>query len=391
MLTNTMLFAAVAVASIVAVEAVLRVALPTPPGYFVIPPGTSWTIAASPGVVRGVNGVAQYRINSDGVRGRPFGDDVREFRLLAVGGSTTECVVLDESEVWTNVLERSLAHTTDSRNVWVGNVGKSGLTSREHVLHLKYLLPQYPHINVVVVLAGVNDMLGALKQGLAYRAPVPVTEPDGERRDLRRAFAVLPGMGHLPATDDEVVPWYRTTAIWDLARRAKRRWLLQRSVEPAGSEGLVRARSHRGAARVLDSLPSLDAPLRVFRKNLDVMADIAATRAVRLVFVTQPSAWRETMPEAQVRDLWLGWLGAGWGSAQAYYSTGALARAMESFNEVTRDVCRARGVECVDAAAMMPRDTTMFYDDAHFTEAGSRRLAAILAGHFASRPPFVNK
>jgi hypothetical protein len=36
----------------------------------------------------------------------------------------------------------------------------------------------------------------------------------------------------------------------------------------------------------------------------------------------------------------------------------------------------------VDAATLVPRDTTMFYDDVHFTEAGSARLADILISYF---------
>jgi hypothetical protein len=38
----------------------------------------------------------------------------------------------------------------------------------------------------------------------------------------------------------------------------------------------------------------------------------------------------------------------------------------------------------VDAAARLPRDTTILYDDVHSTEEGSQRLAGLIAGGMAA-------
>jgi hypothetical protein len=51
-------------------------------------------------------------------------------------------------------------------------------------------------------------------------------------------------------------------------------------------------------------------------------------------------------------------------------------------------VCRERGLECVDLAAKLPRDTSVFYDDCHFNESGARRVAEVLAEHLLGRAPF---
>jgi hypothetical protein len=64
---------------------------------------------------------------------------------------------------------------------------------------------------------------------------------------------------------------------------------------------------------------------------------------------------------------------------------------MDGYNAVSRDVCRSVDVECVDAAAALPQDTTVFYDDVHFNVSGSHALAALLHRFFASRPPFVQR
>jgi hypothetical protein len=61
---------------------------------------------------------------------------------------------------------------------------------------------------------------------------------------------------------------------------------------------------------------------------------------------------------------------------------------MARYNETLLDVCRERGLDCVDAARLLPHDTTAMYDDVHFNEQGSRMLARVLVEHFRARPPF---
>ena len=74
---------------------------------------------------------------------------------------------------------------------------------------------------------------------------------------------------------------------------------------------------------------------------------------------------------------------------RAYLSTGALARVMARYNEALLDVCRQRALACVDAAKVLPRDTTAMYDDVHFNEQGARLLAHELAAYFRRHPPFL--
>jgi len=45
------------------------------------------------------------------------------------------------------------------------------------------------------------------------------------------------------------------------------------------------------------------------------------------------------------------------------------------FNDVLLEVCSKRSLRCLDLALAVPRSATPFYDDVHFTEAGSRIVA----------------
>ena len=107
---NAALAAGSLIAGVVVAELVLRAALLPRGGYFVTAPGTSWTVTwDSSGATR----ASRFHVNRRGVRGRAFGDDGAEFRVLAVGGSTTECAIQDDSAAWTHVLETELDRTDD--------------------------------------------------------------------------------------------------------------------------------------------------------------------------------------------------------------------------------------------------------------------------------------
>lgn len=375
-----------------AAEIMLRIAVPPSHGYSTLPPGAQWTLIPEPAVLHGLDGVSHVRVNRFGVRGRAFGDERSEYRILAVGGSTTLCRALDDAEVWTHLLEVDLGHTVDGRQVWVGNVGRDGSSARDHVLQLKYLLPQYPHMDVVVALAGVNDMMPTIYQGWHYRLPAAVTEPAAEREEMSRAFALFPArLQDRDPSSAGHVPWYKATALWQLARRAKQGLGRRRTIRMgfAGQSPLIDARRERVTATKIDSLPSLDAPMMEYRRNLNAMADLASAAGVRLVLVTQPSAWREGMSEVEEHQLWLGLVATGPGAPPAYMTTRVLGRAMARYNNTMLEVCRERQLDCVDAANLIPHDTTAMYDDVHFNEQGSRLLARALAEHFRKRPPFL--
>jgi lysophospholipase L1-like esterase len=381
---NLLLVAASTVISLLLAELILRAMGPAR-GYYALVPGTEWTVTAAPDLVRGVTGVGHYRVNSSGIRGRAFGRDEAEYRILAVGGSTTESAQLDDSEVWTALLEQSLGRAPDGRSVWVGNIGRSGLNARHNVVQLKYLLRQYPRVDAIVALLGVNDMHSALQQGERYRFPPPITDPASEWDELARAFAIYPA-----SADAGRVPWYRRTDLWRLARRARLNWNARRTIHMQSATGLTRARQRRAGKPSVADLPPLGDPLTEYRRNLNAMIDLATAANARMVFVTAPSLWREEMSEVEKRDLWYGWIGGtDFEKAETYYSTGALMRALDTYNRTLLETCRERGVECIDAATLVPSDGTMFYDDVHFTEAGARRLAEVIAEHFRARAPFA--
>jgi hypothetical protein len=110
---------------------------------------------------------------------------------------------------------------------------------------------------------------------------------------------------------------------------------------------------------------------------------------MRLVLMTQPVLWRADLGAGEEALLWMGGTGDFQADpSQAYFAAGPLAEGMRAYNRVLLDVCVERHVECVDLAAVVPADTSMFYDDVHPTEAGSRAFADALGAHLRQMPPY---
>ncbi len=61
--------------------------------------------------VPGVSGQSRYLTSSLGIRGPEFNGNNNEYRILAIGGRTTENAYLDQDETWTLLLGEMLGRT----------------------------------------------------------------------------------------------------------------------------------------------------------------------------------------------------------------------------------------------------------------------------------------
>jgi lysophospholipase L1-like esterase len=356
-----------AVLALALAELLLRALAPRTGGFYVWPPGLERTFRPSPGVMPGVAGESRFRINSIGLRGAEPSADA-DPRILCVGGSTTECLYLDQAEAWPAVVEQRLGG-----RAWVANAGASGRLTRDHVVQLERLLPLLPGLDRAVLLVGVNDLMLALGQGEAYD-PRGLDAPGAREEALRRAFEVLPrsfGRERFP----------RSTELWRLIVPRLRARLDRGQVQDEAGSVYTTWRAHRaGASRWIDALPDLGPALVEYRRNLTLLAEECSRHGVRLLALTQPCLWSERTPPQHEALLWMGGVGDYQKTPGApYYTSRALAEGMERYNAELRAVCAELDVDCLDLAALLPRDTSVFYDDVHFNEAGARLVAEHVA------------
>lgn len=368
--------------ALVLAEVMLRAFGPRETRYFVSPPGQRMVLTPDTTFLPGLRGEAVISTNELGLRGDPLPADTAVFRVLVVGGSTSENLYLDDRETWTHLLQERLSPLADGRSVWVAAAARSGMSARDHAVQLPRLLDQLPRMDLVLVLVGVNDLTFALGQGDAYRMPPPLSDPAVLRAQELRAFAIVPGGLHESTTMAHTDgAWFRRTALWRLGARIRGNLAARRRsaglVQDNRGANIERWREHRRKAAALrDTLPPLELPLEEYRRNLGRIADAAAAHGTAIAFLTQPVLWRADLDRAAADRLWLGGVGDFQRApGMVYYTPAALARAMAAYNRALLALCAERALRCYDLGGAMPREAVNFYDDVHFSEAGSRALA----------------
>lgn len=349
--------------------------------YAMHDPNIAVTNQLPAGLIRGVREKFRYSINRQGMRGDDYPENSSTYRILTMGGSTTICSFLDDSKAWPALVQKKLPRTADDRAVWVGNIGKSGLTTRSHVLQMAYLTPQYP-ADAILVLTGINDLVMRIWNDESYD-PHFLDNVANKRVLMFKTFTILP---------DSLYPFYKRFGLWKLARRAKSYSRNYVSGESLLAE-IKRSRDLLRYGRAIDTLPDLANALEEYAGNLAQIIQAARQQNLRLIMMTQPVWWNPRLTaEERASLLPLGSIGYSAPSIKYdYYSVEILAECMRLYNDKLVSTCRQFGVECIDLASRVPQTTQVFYDDCHFTEFGAELVADIVVDYFGGMPPFQNE
>lgn len=268
----------------------------------------------------------------------------RGLRIFAIGGSTTEDIVLDDRATWTHLLQEELSER--GRPAEVINTGVSGLRAEHHLATLKVVARLQP--DLVIFLLGANDWN---RQVAAHF----------ERWVWKPASLRYSALGRL--VDAAVISPLRRQVTG-------RTWADSKRVIDASNEFAYGQRS-------------IDRPVTHALRPTAVAAEYAATlRAIsRLcresdltcLFMTQPHAYYETAP-AELRSRF--WMTPPW--AAYTLDLESMNRIASLYNDFLRSFAKQEGHPLCDLAAEVQPLPAYFYDDLHFTDEGARHVAELV-------------
>lgn len=339
-------------------------------------PGTKLVYSIDPSQYPGVNGTKTFTVNEIGLRGPSLPQQRKTYKIVAIGGSTTECMALDDSEEWPHLLMEKMNAKQNGYPVWVANAGVDGHNTVDHLVLLQ-TLPFLKDMNLLIFSIGINDMHASL----AFEGAPTQCHLEQSVRPLREY--VLAGAYYR-------YPLYKRLQLVRIAKKAAAS--LNQKLKPEGERikqawfDLSSLRSRRASAQIVP-VPDLHVGLEEYRDRVLKLADACRALDIRCLFVTQPSLWRSDLTPAEQRLLWLGPV-RGWERPKGYASAADLGRALDAYNRVLLTTCRQSRLECYDLASVVPKDTSAFYDDCHFNEGGARIVANRLTDYLLSRPPF---
>ncbi len=260
--------------------------------------------------------------------------DSSEYRVVFMGGSTTECLAVSEEKRVHRAVEKQLDKTTCL------NIGNSGNHSM-HTLDIfaNKVLAYNP--NVVVINHNVNDLSMLLNAGTYHN--------QHQQRSLL-----------LTSSED----------LYSYVVGYPKNWFVRNFI-PHISLVLLPTTFEGGGLPLRREFP--DGPLRedlntdslkyLFKKSLKGLVEYSKSWGVKPVLMTQ-------------------------GSCYKYYDIGNLERYrcynLDSlhnvFNQVVRDIAFECCVDLVDAEVLMEDNKAYFYDVVHYTDSGS----VFISDHIAS-------
>lgn len=357
-------------------EGLLHIIYPDTQKLYVWQPNLQHTFYPDSAILHGIYGPSRFSINAQGFRGAAFKNDGTK-KYLCIGGSTTECLYLDDTETWAALLQDSLNAKAGSHQYTIGSIGKSGCTTRENYIQLKYYVPRLGNIDGVIMLVGINDLMKRLSRDALFENNFVFT-PAVEDSFVNTIF--------LEHSRSNGTTWWRRTALFALLQSVlhKAQPVTWQNVQDDTGEAYNRWRRHRQQAlSLIDTLPGLTTALNEYTRNLQLLYNAAQQQHLQLVLVTQPVLYTDSLLPAAQRLLWMG----GTGNFQQqpgnrYYSPRALRQAMQLYNLQLKNFCAGKpGIKFIDLATPLNGDTSVMYDDCHFTEHGARRVAAIISEH----------
>lgn len=270
----------------------------------------------------------------------------RELTLITIGGSTTECHFLSDDSTWPFLLGKKLAGTFAP--CWLNNAGLDGHSTYGHLVMLNdYVKKLKP--SVVLFLTGIND--------------VEATQPSfHDKLNTRGAY---PDLKHYLFENSEVL-----NLLLNLARG----WRAQKFNNTTNSMMVLDSVQRRVLPdEVIARRLAVQGPwLAAYRERLERLADTCTRYHILPVFLTQPDQFGEGIDPVTGADLALFPIGDSLNGK-------LLWKLLEEYNEVTRRICREKGLPLIDLARSMPRNSRYYYDMSHFTNAGAAVVASLAA------------
>lgn len=303
-----------------------------------------------PGVMPGIEGESHLRMNSLGIRGDAL-PGRGAYRILCVGGSTTECLYLDQVETWPHLLQDRLGESSSGQRTWVGNAGYSGFGTKHHLsfIQTSNLIPE---MDCLVLLVGMNDFMRRLRGRSFVRGAI--------------------NQGPHPALFDTSLG--KLVLTFRQRRMAAAQNVEIETEDKVGASYVLRRQERERSPRI--PLPDMDIALDMFRKRVVDLVGFCRESGVRCVFVSQPVFWKEDMTADEKAMLWMGFT-----NEEEFVDEVGLRRGIDSYNNALASTCHELGAEFVDLREMSGT-RRYFYDDCHFNEAGAEEVARRIAEHF---------
>jgi len=295
-----------------------------------------------------------FRTNNMGFRGPYLAmpKPPEECRIFMVGGSTTECLYLDERATITMQLQRYLQEQyPDSVMIRVYNAGKGGDRSFDHVA---MITQRIVHLDpdVIILFCGLNDLLAAMA-GVDY--------------------VHLPQAGRARYSFPDLLAYLATE--FQISRHVMN--IVSSTSDADVRQAIPFHSNYENLARLCKSYPLAkngpETAIAPYERNVRTIIGVVRAHGVPLMLMTQPTTWNSRIDPGAAEWHWMNC------ADSVRYRERDMDRAMEAYNDVLRRLSGEYEIPLVDLARMIPKTRDVIYDDCHFNINGAG-VAAMMVG-----------
>jgi hypothetical protein len=310
---------------------------------------------------------AKFEVNALGERGSaPPKENFK--RVLVVGGSAVESFFLDQNTCWPGKLEKILNQPESlsilkSRQIHVGNLGRSGVDSTTLNLVLQKVLKNYSEIYIIIIMVGASDVLRWLEIDAPIDRPadpMPENELFAQHPNLKFEISI------------------KGSALMELLNRLKVR--LPSRKDNAG-RWYKKARLMRANAKVLKSeVPAHEIVINTFEDSLKKCLMLCLDKTENVFVFPQPWFNKKDYSEGEKALFWNGGVGKAYKEdITTYYSEQVINSLMEQIFTSSVKIADLVGVPVVDPSALLDLSEITFHDQFHFTPGASKIIATYVA------------
>lgn len=297
--------------------------------------------------IHGVDSLIVHTKNDLGFRGPDLPTNPKDWtKIIAVGGSTTECAYLSDGKDWPFLLAQKLQQTHEK--TWINNAGLDGHSTFGHLILMEDYISKFQP-DYVLFLVGCNDV-----------GREDLNTFDNKNLQKKHQY------------------WKQylidKSEVLSLGVNIKRYFL-------ARAKGVEHQSINLKQIDQVDDIDTIKYQQKIqshqifqksYEERLKKLIQLAKKYNSKPIFITQPSLLGFGIDPVTKVDLAKIKLGNSLGG-KAYWEI------LESYNNTTRKVALENGLLLVDLAKEMPKSSHYFYDTIHFTDAGAAVVAEIVA------------
>jgi lysophospholipase L1-like esterase len=298
-----------------------------------------------------LDSVIYFSKNSFGFRGPEPPDSISKiFSILTVGGSTTECRFLSDSCTWPAQLRLQLKDSVPG--LWLNNAGLDGHSTFGHLLLTKdYLAKLKPRF--IVFLTGINDT--------ETEKPELFDLMNENRINFRSFKSFLKSVANKTEIGSTLFNFYAVKKAW-------KKGLIHKEIDFSTLKDTLFSNEYCAA-----SLTRQEKFLSAYKTRIDSLIKLCRTNGIEPIWLTQPSLYGDyTDPDTMLNMKNKAVPGS---SPATNYELAD--KILEKYNDVIRSF--SGNIKVVDLAKLMPKKTSLYYDNIHFTNKGAAEVGRILA------------